>query len=164
VAESLHRSAWKGVVSGIHITPDAGKPMRSIEEVRAVEGKGLVGDRYFDDTGTWSRAPGGGREVTLIESEAVQAAGRDYNVEVDPGDARRNIVTSGVPLNHLVGSEFVIGEATLRGVRLCNPCAHMERLSSPGMMAALTNRGGLRAEVVRSGVIRVGDGIEPREP
>jgi MOSC domain-containing protein YiiM len=66
-----------------------------------------------------------------------------------------------VALNHLVGREFTVGAVLLRGTRLCEPCAHLEALSAPGVQRALAHRGGLRAEVVAGGTVRVGDAIGP---
>jgi len=133
--------------------------MRSVTEVRAVQGEGLTGDRYAAKLGTYSNQPGSGRDVTLIELEAIEALARDYQLELDAGSARRNIVTQNVALNHLVGREFRVGGARLRGTRLCEPCAHLEKLTRKGVLRGLIHRGGLRAEVVKSGTIRVGDPI-----
>jgi MOSC domain-containing protein YiiM len=133
--------------------------MVSVKEVRAIPGKGLEGDRYFTQTGTYSKKPRPDREVTLIEIEAVEALKRDLGIELDAGASRRNIVTRGVPLNHLVGHEFRVGDVTVRGLRLCEPCAHLERLSHPGVREALIHRGGLRAQILTDGTIRVGDSI-----
>jgi MOSC domain-containing protein YiiM len=152
---------WTGRVSGIFITKTRAEPMRSVDEVNAVAGKGLEGDRYFDRDGTWSDRPGTGREVTLIESEAVEDAGREYGFDLPPGDARRNIVTAGVALNHLVGRDFLVGGVRLRGMRLCEPCAHLSELTGVPLIKALIHRGGLRAEIVDGGAIRVGDQIRP---
>ncbi|MGH7423278.1 MAG: MOSC domain-containing protein, partial [Candidatus Methylomirabilales bacterium] len=104
-----------------------------MKEVRAIPGKGLEGDRYFTQTGTYSKKPRLDREVTLIEVEAIEALAREYKIALEPGAARRNIVTRGVPLNHLVGREFRVGDVTVRGLRLCEPCAHLERLSHSGV-------------------------------
>ncbi len=131
--------------------------MTSVNEVHAVIGKGLEGDRYFKKVGTFSNEPGPSREVTLIEIEAIEALKRDYRVELNPGETRRNIVTRAVPLNHLVGREFRVGEVTLRGIRLCEPCSHLEKLTTKGVMRGLIHRGGLRAEILTDGRIRVGD-------
>ena len=150
-----------GTVVDLFYTPKAGGAMQGARELRAVEGKGLEGDRYCDARGTFSKTPGGGRQVTLIETEAIEAAGRDYGVALEPARARRNILTRGVALNHLVGREFRVGEVRLRGIRLCEPCKHLESLSEAGVLEALVHRGGLRADVVRGGVIRPGDPIEP---
>jgi len=136
--------------------------MVSVPAVRAVPGQGLEGDRYHARKGTYSPTHGPSREVTLIESEAVEALRRDYEVEFEAGMSRRNIVTRGVPLNHLVGREFRIGEVALRGIRLCEPCGHLEEVSGRPVRKGLVHRGGLRAQVVTGGTIRPGDPIEPR--
>ena len=149
-------------VISIHIAPTAAAVMRSIKEVRAVVGKGLEGDRYASELGTYSKDPGSGRDVTLIEVEAIEALKRDYHVELDAGESRRNIVTQGISLNHLVGKEFLVGEVVLRGTRLCEPCAHMEKLTAKGALRGLIHRGGLRAEIVKGGTIRVGDIIDSK--
>jgi MOSC domain-containing protein YiiM len=149
-----------GAVS-IHITNRAAGLMQSVSEVRAVAGQGLEGDRYFLKTGTYSPKHGAGREATLIEIEAIEALERDYGAKLSPGDARRNIVTRGVALNHLVGKEFRVGEAVLRGIRLCEPCQHLVRLTGQEkVLSGLVHRGGLRAQIVKDGIIRVGDVLE----
>ncbi len=149
----------EAVVVSIHIAATGAAAMKSIKEIRAVEEKGLEGDRYFIGLGTYSNDLGSGRDVTLIEIEAMEALKRDYQVTLEPGLARRNIVTRGVYLNHLVDKEFQVGAAVLRGTRLCEPCSHMEKLTVKGALRGLVHRGGLRAEIVKSGTIRVGDRI-----
>ncbi len=150
---------WTGTVVAIYLTPQASEPMIAVSEVRAVEGKGLEGDRYFHQTGTYSQKPGPDREVTLIESEALEALQRETGITLASGASRRNIVTRGAPLNQLVGKEFRVGEVTLRGIRLCEPCAHLEQLTQPGVLQALVHRGGLRAQILTGGMIRVGDSL-----
>ena len=152
---------WTGEVVSIHVAPEREAPTRSVPSVRAVPGRGLHGDRYFAATGTYSDRPGPWREVTLIEIEAIEAMARDNEMPIAPGDARRNVVTRGVPLNHLVGQEFLVGGVRLRGVRLCEPCAHLEGLTRRGVLAGLIHRGGLRAQILTEGEIRVGDRIHP---
>ena len=153
---------WTGTVVSLHITPAATAQMVSVPAVRAVPGKGLEGDRYYTQAGTFSEKPGSDREVTLIESEAVDALRRDYEIEMDAGMSRRNIVTRGVPLNHLVGLEFQVGEVLLRGLRLCEPCGHMEKLAGRPVRPGLVHRGGLRAQILTGGTIRAGDPVRPR--
>lgn len=138
--------------------------MRSVERVRVIPGRGLEGDRYFTASGTYSDRPGPGREITLIESEAIEALARESEVRIQPGDARRNIVTRGVPLNHLVSQDFSVGDVRLRGIRLCEPCAHLERLTRKGVLSGLVHRGGLRSQILTEGTIRVGDPIVPIGP
>jgi MOSC domain-containing protein YiiM len=149
----------QGTVVSIHIAPAAGTPMRSVAAVCARAGQGLEGDRYYNRVGTFSAHPGTGREVTIIEVEAIEALKRDYEIEIDAGLARRNLVTRGVALNHLVDREFTIGPVRLRGTRLCEPCSHMEKLTRKGTLRGLVHRGGLRADVITGGAIRVGDTV-----
>ena len=148
---------FQGNVVSLHIARDAALPMEAPPEAKAVAGQGLQGDRYFNGTGHWSKHPGVSREVTLIEIEAIEALGREKNIAIAPGAARRNVVTRGVPLNHLVGREFQIGAVRLRGTRLCEPWAYLEGLTQKGVLAGLIHRGGLRAEIVTAGTIRVED-------
>jgi len=154
---------WHGEVVSIHIAPKAEDPMKSLKAVRAIPGKGLEGDRYFRASGTYSDRPGPGREITLIESEAIEAMARDNELAIAPGEARRNVVTRGAPLNHLVGREFLVGGVRLRGIRLCEPCSHLEGLTRRGVLAGLIHRGGLRAQILVGGEIRVGDPIAPAD-
>ena len=150
---------FRGNVVSLHIARDAAVPMEPTAEVKAVAGQGLEGDRYFNGTGHWSKHPGVSREVTLIEIEAIEALEREKNIAIAPEAARRNVITRGVPLNHLVGREFQIGAVRLRGTRLCEPCAYLEGLTQKGVLAGLIHRGGLRAEIVTGGTIRVKDAI-----
>jgi steroid delta-isomerase-like uncharacterized protein len=149
----------RGRVVSIHIAPAAKAPMASVREIHAVAGKGLDADRYFVKTGTYSKGAGKGREVTLIEAEALEAMREETNFDLASGDARRNLVTRGVALDHLVGKDFRVGEVTLRGVRRCEPCTHLEGLTQAGVRAALVHRGGLRADILAGGASRVGDAI-----
>jgi MOSC domain-containing protein YiiM len=150
---------FHGNVIFLYIARDTAVPMESTLEVQAVAGRGLEGDRYFDGTGHWSKTPGASRELTLIELEAIEALEREKSIAIAPGAARRNVVTRGVPLNHLVGREFRVGAVRLRGTRLCEPCAYLEGLTQQGVLAGLIHRGGLRAEIVTGGTIRVADAI-----
>jgi MOSC domain-containing protein YiiM len=153
---------WQGEVAAIFLAPAARGATIAVETVRAIAGRGLEGDRYFDRRGTYSRLPGSGRQVTLIESEAVEALAAEYGVSLTPGESRRNLVTRGVPLNHLVGREFRVGPVLLRGTRLCEPCLHLERLTArKGTRRGLVHRGGLRADILSDGMISVGDSIQP---
>jgi MOSC domain-containing protein YiiM len=129
----------------------AGKTV-AVTEVRAVAGQGLEGDHGFP-------ADMPEREITLIEAEAIEALAREEQLSLGIGEPRRNIVTRGVPLNHLVDREFHVGETTLRGIKLCEPCGHLEKLTQPGVREGLMHRGGLRACIIQGGTIRVGDPV-----
>jgi MOSC domain-containing protein YiiM len=150
---------WKGSVVSIYKTPSGGQPMHAVDEVRAVPGKGLEGDRYYNRTGNYSNKPGPEREITLIEIEAIEALQHEVGIALMPAETRRNLVTRGVPLNHLVDQEFRVGEVTLRGVRLCEPCQYLASLTQPGVLPALIHRGGLRAQIISEGMIHIGDAI-----
>jgi len=149
---------WQGKLESIQIGAVATHTLRGVEEVRALPGVGLEGDRYALKQGTFFK-PQPDFELTLIEAEALEALERDYNVALAPGEARRNLVTRGVPLNHLVGREFHVGAVKIRGIRLCEPCEHLQRLTGLPVIKGLRHRGGLRAQILNEGVIHVGDVI-----
>lgn len=149
---------WTGVVESIYIAPAAKEPTQSVEQVQAIPGVGLDGDRYALKQGTFFK-PQPDFELTLIEAETVEAAKREYQVELATGAARRNVVTRDVPLNHLVGKEFRIGDVRVRGIRLCEPCDHLQRLTGLPVIKSLRHRGGLRAQILTGGLIRVGDRV-----
>lgn len=150
----------EGTVVAIYIGRSAAEPMNSVERVKAVPGTGLEGDRYSAAQGTFfpGRAGYPDKEVTLIEQEALDALLAEYRVELRAHESRRNLLTSGVALNHLVGRRFQVGKATLCGIRLCEPCGHLERLTGRSLKG-LVHRGGLRAQILAEGEIQVGDPI-----
>ncbi len=148
-----------GTVIAIHLARTSEAPIESVSEVRAIAGQGLEGDRYFRMTGTYSNRPGRDREMTLIEAEAIEALEREQGIRIPVGDARRNLVTVGVAVNHLVGRDFWVGTVLLRGLRLCEPCAHLSKLIGTNVVPGLIHRGGLRAAIRTTGTVRVGDPI-----
>ncbi|QZO02331.1 MOSC domain-containing protein [Chenggangzhangella methanolivorans] len=138
--------------------------MEELEEAQCVAGRGIVGDRYYLGTGTYSPKPDA-REVTLIEQEALDALSRNDpplqggSIALAPGDHRRNLTVRGVPLNHLVGRRFRVGEVIMRGGLSTSP-ASISRLLGLPVYLPLYNRSGLNAGIERGGVIRPGDEIE----
>src|SRR5258708_680442 len=148
-----------GRVVATPVSPTATGTMRSVDQVRAVPGQGLEGDRYFLGVGSYSDRPEPSREVTLIESEALEALSRDYGAALPDGASRRNITTAGVALNHLVGQSFQVGEVRLRGIRLCEPCNHLEAVTGKEVRPGLVHRGGLRCQILSKGHIKTGDPI-----
>jgi MOSC domain-containing protein YiiM len=149
---------WVGAVVSVHLAEREGEPTFPVTEVRAVAGAGLEGDRHFRSEGY--DAPE--REITLIERETLEALARDHGIDLKPGEHRRNVVTTGVPLNDLVGAEFLVGPVRVRGVELCEPCKYLENLTGrPGLLRALVHRGGLAARILDGGVIRAGDPVAP---
>jgi MOSC domain-containing protein YiiM len=151
-----------GSVVSIHIAPARGATTTTVDEARAVPAMGLQDDRHFGRASNDPDSPRPDREITLIEIETIEALERDCGVHLSPGDARRNIVTRGLALNHLVGHEFTVGEVTLKGIRLCEPCAHLASLTHEKVLPGLVHRGGLRAQILTQGVIRTGNTIQAR--
>ncbi|WPD19562.1 MOSC domain-containing protein [Thermaerobacter composti] len=143
------------------IAPTGGAPMVTVPAVRAVAGRGLEGDRYFVGSGTWQGWPD--PELTLVEEEAVVAVARELGRRLDPAALRRNVVTRGVRLVDLIGRRFRLGSVWVEGVRPCDPCGYLERQVAPGLKAALAGRGGLRARILTTGVVRVGDPVVAAE-
>ncbi len=151
-----------GRLVAIYVAAARGAPMEVRERIDAVAGQGLRGDRYANQSGTYSGTGRDARDVTLIEREAVDAVrAEDGGIDVHEGLTRRNLVTEGVALNHLVGRTFSVGDVRMRGVRLAEPCAYLEQLTGlAGVRAALVHRAGLRAEILDDGQLHVGDAIE----
>ena len=151
-----------GSVEAIVVAPDAEAAMLAVRSATARAGRGLEGDRYAARRGTFTNVHGRGHDLTLIEAEVLEALGLPGGA-LAPEDARRNLVTRGIDLNALVGRRFRIGEVECLGQRLCEPCAHLERLTArvgkPGVLRALIHKGGLRADVLTDGEVRVGSEI-----
>ncbi len=153
---------WEGVVVNIFTAPEAGAPMQAVEAARAVPGRGLEGDRYFEARGSFSRWPGPHRDVTLIAEEALAEMARETDATLAAEASRRNVLVRGVPLNDLIKQRFSVGEVVMEGIRLCQPCKYLARIAGePGVLPGLINRGGLRARILDEGVIRVGDTVRP---
>jgi len=148
-----------GSLVAIQIGREAEGRLESVPEVRAVPGKGLEGDRYFRGEGSFSKNPGGGRQVTLVASEMLELLQREHDIALPATETRRNLVTKGVSLNELVGRVFHVGAVRMKGVRLAEPCDHLERLTQKGVLKGLVHRAGLRADILDEGVLRVGDEI-----
>ena len=141
-----------GHVRKILISPKKGEPMLSKDEVHALAGRGLAGDRYFAP-----RAAGKSNNVTLIESEKIHkfasVAGLDFTAE----DSRRNILTRGIELNPLVGCEFYVGAVKVKALELCEPCSLLAKRTHRAVLWGLLHRGGLRCEIITDGIIRLGE-------
>ena len=148
-----------GTVELIALTTEAEGPMRAVSEAQAVEGRGLLGDRYERKAGTFSDPRGRGYDLTLVEAEALEELS-SRGVELAPIEARRNLVVRGIALDDLIGRRFRVGEVECFGQRRCEPCSHLERLTQPGVLRGLVHRGGLRADVLSSGRVRIGDRVE----
>lgn len=161
--------SWQGRLLHIHIAPAASYEMEELAEAELVAGRGIVGDRYYLGTGTYSPKPDV-REVTLIEVEVLEAIARGepklpgLKAQLAPEDHRRNLTTRGVPLGHLVGRRFRVGGCVLRAARMNFPCRYIEELLGiPGLYEGLLNRSGLNCAIETGGVIRPGDPILPAD-
>ena len=152
---------WEGKVVALFIAPYPSSPMVSVPEVRAYTDRGLEGDRFFRDS--WSKANRPDKAVTLIEEETLQAAAAELGIEMFAEKTRRNILTRGVPLSDLLNREFTIGGVMMRGIRLFEPCGHLEKVSAiRGIFRVLKHRSGLKAAILSDGLIRAGDSIRLR--
>lgn len=141
-----------GTIESIHLTPDFGGKPAPVETALAQPNHGFDGDRYAEPhpDGEWEFST-----ITLIEAEAVEAAG------LGPGESRRNVMVRGIALNPLVGQRFRVGEMLCEGVELCHPCAYLEETTErPGLVKKLVNWGGIRARVLEGGAIHVGDTVQ----
>lgn len=144
-----------GRVTAIHLASAEGASPESVDAVRAVADRGLEGDRYFADAGTFTDRDG--CDLTLVEADAIDALATEADIQLDPGTHRRNLTTTGIDLTALVDERFRVGEAVCVGTGLCTPCAYLEALlDEPGLRAAMDGCGGLRARIVETGIVRTG--------
>ena len=147
-----------GHVEALFTAPADGEPMARVESVDAVDG-GLRGDRYLLGTGHYT--PYDVCQVTFVAGEALDEIDREYGIDLTDGRHRRNVVTRGVDLRSLLETTFRVGDAAFRGTRPRPPCAHVERVAGErGVARALKEgRGGICADVVGEGTVRVGDDV-----
>jgi MOSC domain-containing protein YiiM len=136
------------MVEAIHLGAARVPELRTVDSVLAVAGKGLEGDRHFHEEGARP-----GQAITLVAAEEVEAVG------LAPGGTRRQVTVRGVDLNSLVGKRFRVGEVECLGVELCEPCAHLQEMTRPGIIKELAHRAGINADIVAGGTIRVGDPV-----
>lgn len=151
----------KGVLTAICICPVAGAPMQRVQEVEVITGEGLKGDRYANGEGSFNKGRKGKDQVTLMNTYFVGMVAEVYA----PEDTRRNLFVSGIELMDHIGYEFTIGGVRFRGVKYCAPCNRPSKLGKKAwpFQQAFSDRGGLVAEVLSSGIIRVGDFVIPRK-
>lgn len=149
-----------GRVVAIHIAAERSGPLRAVPAVRAVRGRGLEGDRYFDHARRLSRDPRKAVGLTLIEEEALLRLEEEHGIVLSGAESRRNLVTRGVRLEDLVDRQFRVGGAIARGIMPCEPCIHLERLTGKKVIRGLVGRGGLRAAIVATGSVEVGDPVQ----
>jgi MOSC domain-containing protein YiiM len=141
-----------GVVEGIFVGAVDEGPLEPAGEVQVRTGAGIQGDRYGD------------KDITLFEAEAIEHLKADSGIEIQPSEIRRNVMTRGVALNDLLGHRIRVGEVEAVVTELCHPCSHLQKLTQPGVLRGLADRGGLNADVTSGGAIRVGDSVEDLGP
>jgi len=151
---------WNGTLLNIHISPAARQPMVALPKATLIAGQGIEGDRYLTGLGTYSDIPDV-REVTLLEIESLIALKRDHDIDLSPDEHRRNLTTRDVPLNHLVGRRFWVGEVLLEGARLNVPCRYLDLVTGKSVYEPLINRSGLNCRILQGGNIAIGDVIRP---
>jgi MOSC domain-containing protein YiiM len=137
-----------GVVEGIFFGAVDEGPLEATESVQVKTGAGIDGDRYGD------------KDITLFEAEAIEGLKADTGIDLKPSEIRRNVMTRGIELNDLLGHRIRVGEVEAVVTELCHPCSHLQKLTQPGVLRGLVNRGGLNADVVTGGAIRIGDQVE----
>jgi len=142
-----------GRVEEINIGPFETVPA-PVQSAEAHAGKGLVGNRYYFESGAEP-----GRALTLIAAEALAGLAAEHGIELSAAESRRNVLTSGIDLNALVGKRFRVGDVECEGVELCEPCTSLEAMTQPGVIKGLVHRGGLNADILSDGVISVGDEV-----
>ena len=135
-----------GRVEGITLVLNRDGDIRTVESVAAEAGRGLEGDYHSN--------------LTLIAAEALEGLREDTGIELSGRDTRRNVLTSGIDLNALVGERFKVGDVECVGVELCEPCTTLEGATRPGVIKAYVHRAGLNADILTDGEIAVGDAVE----
>jgi hypothetical protein len=154
---------WTGYVGGLHLAPRAMLPLRTVDSLNLIEGKGVEGDRYMLGTGHLTEKLAEmkidhRRHISFFEQETVDALARDHGIELVPGEHRRNVTTVGVPLMHLIGRRFSVGSTIIEGSY--DPvCKHLEDVIGKPVANHLINRCGLFGKIVVGGRVRTGDVI-----
>ncbi|SBS32969.1 MOSC domain protein [Marinomonas spartinae] len=144
------------MIKSIFVAKKSKMPQIGIEAVKVDAGKGIVGDRSY------GKRQEAGQNITFVESEEIEAFNTNFDQQIGQSATRRNIVTEGIRLNNLVGKEFMIGDVRFYGVELCEPCAYLgqllanDSLSAPQVVKAWLHRGGLRADVLSTGILKTG--------
>jgi MOSC domain-containing protein YiiM len=152
---------WEGRLEHIFIAERASVEMEELTRADLLAGIGIDGDRYATGRGKYSPEPHEDRQVTLIEAETLDALRRDHRVDLTADETRRNLTVRGVPLNHLVGRHFFVGNVLLYGGRLNTPCKYLDALLGKELFALLLNRSGLNCRIIRGGIITPGAPIRP---
>jgi len=153
-----------GTVEAIYVAERSGQPMRAIDEVVGAAGRGLLGDRHCRPADAPPLTPDERvPDVSLVEAEVLESLRDDYGIDLEGAETRRNLVTRGVRLNDLIGRQFRLGGLLCEGVEICQPCVHVQQKVGKPILKPLVHRGGLRARILESGSVRLGDVIQAVE-
>ena len=152
-----------GKIVQLLISKSIESAMQNVNQIILEVGKGIFGDRYYNQEGTFSNKgqiqPD--RDVTLIEIEKINALNEANGLNLNAEDFRRNIVVSNCSLNDLVGKEFQIGEVVLKGIRLCEPCQYLaDKLKEEKTLTHMVHKAGLRAQIIKGGSIDLNSQVE----
>ncbi len=141
-----------GRVEAIYLAKEHGKPAHPVQAVAAHPGRGLEGDRHFDDAKEC--------DITLIEAEAIERQNAEHPLDLKHGDPRRQVVVRGIDLGQFIGQRFRVGEIECVGEERCEPCDHLASVvgTQVAMLKGLVHTG-LRANIVKGGTIRTGDSV-----
>ena len=139
----------------IGIAKSKSEEIQEVNEINVSAGKGIIGDRYFHEKNEDRN------QLTLIESENIDYYNNKFNLTIPYLNFRRNIVTKGIKLNHLVGKKLIIGKTEIRGIDLCRPCKSLQKnLGQDNIIKEFLRKGGLRCEILTSTNIKAGDEIK----
>jgi MOSC domain-containing protein YiiM len=142
-------------VNAIAISKNSKERMISVNKVKIIAGKGIIDDRYFKENNHKKS------QITLIEIENINYYNEKFGTTIQPSDFRRNIITEGIELNELVGSEFFIGNIKIKAHDLCRPCKSLEDcLKQKDLVKTMLRKSGIRCEILTSGKIFVGNEIK----
>lgn len=144
------------MIRNIFIAPEHGASQHEVDSIQLKAGQGIIGDRNF------GKSDYPGQNLTLIEAEMIAEFNQNFSQQTSLSDTRRNLITSGIRLNDLVGREFQIGDVRLLGIELCEPCAYLgellanETICKKDVIKAFVHKGGLRVDVLTDGTISRG--------
>lgn len=148
-----------GKIVNIYIYPEAGADAIAHSSVEIIAGSGIVGDRYYKNLGTFSKNKEiqEKQQITLIESENIDEFNLNHNCQLTYGELRRNVVTTGVDLNGLVGRIFIFGNQKFKGIELCEPCAYLAKTVEAKLLPKMVGKAGLRTQILTDGKLSVND-------
>ena len=144
-----------GKIEAINISNISEANTFYLNQVYLEKGKGIVNDRYYENFKEKKE------QVTLISLEEINAFNNQVNQNIEPKDFRRNIIVSGIDLNKLIDKQIKINQVILKIHEICQPCKYLQdRLKLPSLVKLLVNKSGVRAEIIKSGNLSVGDTIK----